>query len=201
MRSADLSDAKVRQLLNEIQEEVSEDTEERVNLLRSVIATRTHKLRTTQSRLEHVQDLLAMEVEEWAAEDVREKLSDYFGEIILPVSDFCDALWDWAEAIEDKFRRETGREPSLKALLAEDDLDFHGSMYAPFIRHAFVDIEKSGLLSRLIYNQEEKREYMCPEHEGEIEVAIWMGHPDVDPCPHGCEGTGWLHEDPEEEDG
>lgn len=50
----------------------------------------------------------------------------------------------------------------------------------------YVAIMKSDCLRRLIYEGEELRTEQCPIHKGQ-----WSGcYPE--PCPEGCDYTGWL---------
>lgn len=65
------------------------------------------------------------------------------------------------------------------------DEDFIGA--ASIIR---LNVEKSHLLERLIYWQEPVRTVPCPTHAGRQATAVLCGM--QPPCPHGCQGTGWL---------
>lgn len=47
-----------------------------------------------------------------------------------------------------------------------------------------ITIAKSSLLCRLLYMGETLRATPCPTHAGR-----WSG---IDPCEHGCGGTGWI---------
>lgn len=198
--SISLSDEKVENLFNEIEEELPEDKAQRLQILRKAYDSKSRDLENTKTMLETLREKMRRDLQAWDEDELLEAVSDVVGERVLPASRFCRALWEWAEAIEDKFRRETGKEPTARAMLSSDNLRFHGATYAPFIRQAFIDIEKSGLLARLLYKGEDKREYQCPEHEGEMAMTQWINDPDAEPCPYGCDGTGWLHEDPEGED-
>ena len=53
-----------------------------------------------------------------------------------------------------------------------------------------VDIRKSSLLGRLIYEQERFRTVLCPEHRGKVSGIEWESNK----CAYGCDFTGWLKE-------
>ena len=58
--------------------------------------------------------------------------------------------------------------------------------------YTFLQIRKSNLLARLLYEGETLRKQRCPEHKGK-----WSGiegGPDS-VCPHKCQLTGWIQEE------
>lgn len=73
------------------------------------------------------------EVEEMLAE-----LAEHFGEPVRPVSQYCNALTEWARVSSNK-----------EAMIA------------------FSQVKKSNLLARMIYGGEKLRTKQCPRHKGE----------------------------------
>ncbi len=65
-----------------------------------------------------------------------------------------------------------------------------GHEYFEYLRHITLDIEKSALLWRLLYREEKLRTEKCPTHKGELNMDLWLRHPDAVRCV--CGGTGWL---------
>ncbi len=116
------------------------------------------------------------------AKEMMEKLKLHFGEPVMPVSNYCDALRTWARCIVEANKR--GPEYPNQAI--------QGSAYHGVLWMIIQDAEKSGLLARLIYGGEKKRERVCPEHGGHMNTFIWVGGAE---CAHGCQGSGWLPEE------
>ena len=112
------------------------------------------------------------------------KLREHYNEPVMPMSKYCKALRTWAECIE-----ENNTNPELARGSRYDDWA-QGKKYYKTIGHTMMDISKSALLWRLLYNGEELRTKMCPEHKGHLDTNMWCGG--CEPCEHGCEGTGWL---------
>lgn len=52
------------------------------------------------------------------------------------------------------------------------------------IDYVFLQIQKSSLLARLLYDGQPLRTEPCPKHQG-----TWSG---IGPCRHGCGSVGWL---------
>jgi hypothetical protein len=96
-----------------------------------------------------------------------DRVSRLYQEPVLPLSRFCQALKIWG-------------------LMAEK----RGIIPPGSYQAVSLGIEKSNLLGRIIYGDQLPRTTPCPLHEGR-----WSGleHPD-NPCPYGCELTGWLRE-------
>lgn len=115
-------------------------------------------------------------------------LHQYFGEPVMRLSQFCDAMETWARCIIDN-----NVNPDLIKDPTNPDRQ-QGHQYFDFLRGILTDIRKSGLLSRLLYDGQKLRTKMCPTHKGHMATSIWVG---MGECPDGCEGTGWL---PEPED-
>lgn len=100
-------------------------------------------------------------------------LTKHFGQPVLPVKQYCDALEIWAGAI-------------IK-LKQKGDKYGQGSEYADVLPRIMTDIRKSNFLARLIYEGEKLRTIECPEHKGKLSMGFFQN-----PCPHGCDYTGWL---------
>lgn len=111
---------------------------------------------------------MKIETEAQAAEAL-EALQTFYGQPVLPVRRYCDALETWARVYVEK-------RPSARLALAD-------------VRLAIV---KSNLLARLIYGGQKLRTRPCPIHKGE-----WSGCV-PEPCAGGCSDginlTGWLPE-------
>ena len=103
-------------------------------------------------------------------------LREHYGEPVMPIGRYCEALATWGRCIEQ--------------LWASDGDEAHGAAYARHAMHISIDITKSNLLYRLLYLGEPLRQQKCPIHSGH-----WSGYPN-EPCPHGCGHTGWLPEQP-----
>lgn len=100
-------------------------------------------------------------------------LTEYFGEIVAPLSVVCDAIVDWARCIQ------------------QGDTE-HGKEYTQHLDHIIMDIRKSGLMNRLVYWGEKVRTEKCPVHQGKMDTCLWaLG---VSPIPDGClcDGSGWI---------
>jgi len=103
------------------------------------------------------------------AEDMLKQLAKHYGEPVMPVSRYCRKLEQWANLVGNYLGDDRQRQ----------------------LRVFRNMISKSNLLARLIYANEEPRTEKCPIHEGH-----WAGiYPE--PCPHGCDYTGWLPNSPE----
>lgn len=101
-------------------------------------------------------------------EQIFHELREFFGEPCLPASQYCKALYTWAE------------------IRSENDEEFED-----FYHKITIDIHKSCLLDRLIYAGGELRKEKCPVHKGH-----WSGI-DFGKNKCECVGecgciTGWL---------
>lgn len=109
------------------------------------------------------------------AETLRKQLEEHYKEPVRPISFFCDSIKTWFRCIE---RRN------------EDGKDGQGKDYHRQLQFIEIDIEKSDLLFRLIYQGQKLRTQKCSIHKGK-----WSGIPfPGDECPEGCGHTGWLPE-------
>lgn len=71
-------------------------------------------------------------------------------------------------------------------------LDLHtDKTLAHEVAHVFLQIRKSNLLARLLYNGEKLRTKMCPEHKGKWTGIEWGNNR----CPPNCQLTGWIQEE------
>lgn len=115
------------------------------------------------------------------AEALLYQLSRHFNQPVQPVGRYCAALRVWENAVNDRAVRT--RDP--------DDAKF-----AEMVSRVFLQISKSNLLSRLIYDGESLRTEPCPVHQGRWSGCVW----DDQPCPcqatqagqFGINVTGWL---------
>ena len=114
------------------------------------------------------------------AEVLLKELSEHYKQPVMPIKKYCAAIETWMDAIRDGVRRRTDH-PEYQ----------HGFDYHNHLSHISLDIQKSGLLARLLYAGEELRTEMCPVHQGHMDTALWCGFPDV---PEGCkcDGSGWI---------
>lgn len=153
------------------------------------------------------------------AEALLKVLSRHYGQPVMPVSRYCEALQTWGHAIGHRARRRTdalfpGLESADKTLRqaattaygqalqgkppseVASHRDFlawkRGVELSESVRDVFLQIRKSNLLARLLYGGEKLRTEMCPEHKG-----VWSGLEGLrNRCPHGCQLTGWIPEPP-----
>jgi hypothetical protein len=106
------------------------------------------------------------------------QLEEYFGEPVLPMSKYCEAFTIWTTCIINN-----NKDPKLVEPWGGQGKDYHDKL-----GHIMMDIRKSNLLARILYDKEEFRTEQCPEHKGHWSGnAMLMGN-----CPHACDGTGWL---------
>lgn len=105
-------------------------------------------------------------------EELLKLLEEHYKEPVYPLSKFCDAIRTWFRCIEKLNEENPGR-------------DQHGSSYYRLLRQIELDITKSNLLFRLLYEKQSLREHKCPIHKGH-----WSG---ISLCPKGCASTGWLN--------
>ncbi len=117
------------------------------------------------------------------AEALLKTLSEHYSQPVMPVDRYCAALRTWVDQIA--WINAPGR--SMNADGTEELRQ--GYRYVEVLRSVLLDINKSNLLSRLIYGGEKLRTRPCPKHEGR-----WSG---IGTCEFGCGETGWLP-DPED---
>lgn len=116
------------------------------------------------------------------AEQMLDQLRTHYNQPVLPLGKVCNALYDWANALRQLEARTAAHASGVK---------YHqGSAYLKHLSHIMMDINKSGLLFRLLYLGQEMRTEMCEVHQGEMSIPMWTGNPAAGHCA--CEGTGWL---------
>ena len=123
---------------------------------------------------------------EQEAQEMLAKLRVHYGQPVMPVRTYCEALENWRRAIEANNRSvETEHRDPYR----------QGAQYHEVLHRVFTDMRKSALLWRLIYAGEKFRTVKCPEHKGHLNMGEWIGDGSRGgPCTHGCQGTGWLPE-------
>ena len=103
-------------------------------------------------------------------------LEEWYGEPVLPISKYCEAFETWAQCI-------------IKA--NEKKARAQGFDYYERLHSILIDIKKSNLLARLLYDKEKFRTKECPIHKG-----VWNGDAMLTGnCLFACDGTGWLREE------
>lgn len=115
------------------------------------------------------------------AERVLGKLVKHHGEPVLRLSHFCEAIRTWARCIEQGVKDNPDEELQ------------QGRAYAEHLDQMLTDIQKSGLLFRLIYQGESVRVAKCPYHHGRMDSSQWVGAMLSPPsllCQ--CDGSGWV---------
>jgi hypothetical protein len=105
---------------------------------------------------------------------------------VAPITDYCQAFFDWHKAIAD-------------ALQDPEVSDMHKDSLRP-IKEAldalYIPVMKSNYLARRIYGGEEHRTEKCPVHNGHWSGMYWPGTPDADcPCADTGTTTGWISKD------
>ena len=109
------------------------------------------------------------------AQDMLKKLDKHFGCPVMPVNQYCRALETWADCIV-----------KLNEQEKEEYRYYQGQDYYKHLHHIMLDIQKSNLLWRLIYCDQELRTEPCPLHKGHWSGYTWEG------CIYGCGELGWL---------
>jgi hypothetical protein len=120
------------------------------------------------------------------ADALLKQLAAYFNQPVLPLQRFCGAIEQWMGAIEQASREN-------QALPEAERRHQQGESYWPHLRAMRIDIRKSALLGRLIYDGQKLRTKKCPLHQGRQHMHIHLGFEAQ--CPHECDGTGWLREE------
>jgi hypothetical protein len=139
-------------------------------------------------------------LDEKEVSEMLEKLERHFGEPVKPVGQYCAALKLWSSALRMKAER---LDAQLKAMsspheILKDDAD-RAKKFAEDVSHIFLQIMKSNLLARLIYEGESLRTEMCPVHKGVWSGCFWAEKDDANcKCQWSQDGhigsnvTGWL---------
>ena len=118
------------------------------------------------------------------AHELLRRLEQFYGQPVLPLSNFCDAMELWMDCIV-----KNNTEPALM----QEGIN-HGQKYFEYLKFMRIDIRKSNLLGRLLYAKEPLRTRMCPIHKGH-----WNGQAMFfEKCNLLCDGTGWLRERPDD---
>lgn len=111
------------------------------------------------------------------------KITGNKNEPVRPVSEYCQALYDWLELIR------------IRSLYEDAPENF--KKIAEVIGPLTLSIQKSNYLLRRIYNGQPHRTEPCPIHQGR-----WSGYAGDESriCPEGCSNgiydiTGWLPEE------
>src|SRR5271163_2412374 len=133
--------------------------------------------------------------ERLSEEEVKEmlgRLTKHFGEPVMPVKQYCAALNLWSSALRMKADRlEAAAVEKAGSSVTEDikkgarsDAD-HAFEFANEVGGVFMQITKSNLLSRLIYDGESLRLTMCPIHQGRWSGCKWAEEDDKNcKCQH-----------------
>lgn len=104
------------------------------------------------------------------------QLSKHFGERVAPVSEYCKALYAWADVMK-----------------TYDPDTYQAAMRVNSI------LNKSNLASRLVYGGEEVRTVPCPKHKGQWQGCVFPVSKSDSvwcECLYGCNVTGWLPNTP-----
>lgn len=109
------------------------------------------------------------------AEKMLAELAAYFGEPVMPITRYCQALRTWHVAID------------AGAARGDKQLQ-HIAEAASVVRLA---VAKSNLLARLLYDGEKWREKPCPVHLGRWSGCTW-GDNECEHCMSGANVTGWC---------
>ena len=157
------------------------------------------------------------------AEKLLKVLSDHYGEPVMPVRRYCDALRTWGTALSDRARR--SRDAIFVGLSRDEIVTKRGDLarrsmmtgkktsedhaydelksqekIAEAAYEVFRQITKSNLLARLIYGGQALRTTPCPTHKGRWSGCMWpKDSKDVCACMVGSNVTGWLPNAPPEE--
>lgn len=122
------------------------------------------------------------------AEEMLKALEAHYRQPVMPVKRYCDALRTWAECLREKYdeEKDKARWRSFGNIV-------------PHLESFNLAISKSSLLFRLIYIGEKLRTKKCPIHKGRwsgLEFPADEEHGiKGNECPHGCNLTGWIHEE------
>lgn len=121
------------------------------------------------------------------AEKLLKRLSKHYNEPVMPMKHYCAAIDSWMRAIEQGCREELKKNKEAgqpDALLFSQGCDYYDRLSK--IRR---DMNKSGLLYRLLFRGEKIRIVKCPTHNGKMDTPVWCGL-SKETCV--CDGTGWL---------
>lgn len=116
------------------------------------------------------------------AQEQLKRLEDYYGVPVMPLRSFCNGMSTWMDCV---IRNNTDPELTRGGMQ-------HGGKYYEALGQMRIAIMKSNLLGRLFYAREPLRKHMCPVHKGHYSGQAMF----FQKCPHSCDGTGWLRENP-----
>lgn len=94
----------------------------------------------------------------------------------MPINRFCDAISTWFSCII-----------RMNDEMGDGERWCQGSSYFQELPHIEIDIRKSNLLWRLLYEGERLRTVKCEVHKGHQTFNL----DNRNEC--GCDGTGWKH--------
>jgi hypothetical protein len=122
-------------------------------------------------------------------QEMLDDLRQHYGEPVRPVSEYCQAFYDWQKVWGEKIKRiDDGKEPDQ---WTEDPR--HARKILEALNFIMLPIIKSNYLWRRLYGDGLHRTEMCPEHKGR-----WSGYSHDRACDYGCNHgydlTGWLPE-------
>src|SRR5712692_7852272 len=92
------------------------------------------------------------------ARELLRRLEQFYGEPVLPLHKFCQAVELWMECIR-KNNTDSG-------LTQGRGYALQGREYFKSLNQIRIDIRKSNLLGRLLYAKEQFRTRLCPLHGG-----------------------------------
>lgn len=124
------------------------------------------------------------ELTDQEAEVLLVQLQKHYNEPVQPLSKFCTAMRTWVKAIQEGIERADEQGPTK----FHDPKYQFGRGYAEHLTKVLMDISKSYLLARLLYDKEPLRTEKCPKHDGH-----WNGQAQLlRGCTYGCDGSGFL---------
>ncbi len=121
---------------------------------------------------------------------MKEKLRQFYGEPVMPVSEYCKIFDEWIAACQEAHKEYENENRTADVGRGSPPPLWEIREHLGMLRA--LDIGKSSYLARRLYGGEKHRTRKCPTHKGH-----WVGLP-WDPPLCGCDLTGWLPEPPEE---
>lgn len=121
---------------------------------------------------------------------MREALGLHYGEPVRPVSEYCNALWDWFDACQVAAEEYDALTEEQRAWRSPPPLyEIREHLW----KLRYLDIGKSNYLWRRIYAGDPHRTEKCPKHKGHWSGCYPPGteHGDCE-CVFGGNTTGWL---------
>lgn len=106
----------------------------------------------------------------------------HYNEPVMPLSKFCNAIITWANIISENCRNnQETHSNGIKRIQ-------QGDAYHNYLFKIIIDIQKSNLLYRILFLEEEPRKNKCPIHNGHWSGIEWNDSK----CQYGCNLTGWI---------